>query len=91
MGSRLKKYHQNLRDIGCVVCLRLGLGPTPPAIHHLFDAHQRDDWLVAPVCHHHHQGPEGFHGLGGERPFRNRYGFGEMEMLADTIRLSNEN
>jgi hypothetical protein len=40
-------------------------------------------WL--PLCPDCHQGPNGFHGLGGERPFRARYKIGEVELLAMTI------
>ena len=81
----IERYHANLRDIGCIVCLMLGTPGTPPEIHHLFDAHERDDRLVCPLCRWHHRGKPrddsgpgviGFH-PGGERPFRDAYGFGE--------------
>ena len=46
---------------------------------------ERNDWLVAPLCPECHRGPNGFHGLGGERPFRARYKLGEVELMALTL------
>ncbi len=83
-------YHLELRDIGCIACLmQLGKPSWPVAIHHLFDPSQRDDWLVVALCEpgHHQHGKAGiipFH-PGGERRFRNTYGFGEVEMLKRSI------
>lgn len=94
--TEIERYHQQLRELGCIACLMLGLGPTPPEIHHLFDAHERDDRLVVGLCPHHHrskpiQRPDGsmmpvigFH-PGGEPRFRATHKFGEAEMLAETI------
>lgn len=84
----LARYHMELRAIGCVVCIMaLGIRGTPAELHHLFEAHQRDDRLVCPLCRAHHQGAPGVVGFhpGGERRFRAAYGFGEMEMLAKTV------
>ena len=81
VGTHLEK----VASIGCILCDHLGRGYTPAQIHHLFDAHQRNDWLVAPLCRECHQGPNGFHGLGGERGFRARYKLGEVELLAMTL------
>jgi hypothetical protein len=83
----IERYHLALREIGCIVCHMLDLGTTPPEIHHLFDAHARDDRLVAPLCPPHHRGAKGVVGFhpGGERRFQAAYGFGEREMLAETI------
>jgi hypothetical protein len=70
----------------CVLCEHVGRGKVYGVhVHHLFDPSQRSDWLVAALCPDCHQGPNGFHGLGGERPFRARYKIGEVELLAMTI------
>jgi hypothetical protein len=88
-SAKVEAYLERVASLGCVLCDHLGRGFTPAQIHHLFDAHQRNDWLVAPLCPSCHQGPNGFHGLGGERGFRARYKLGEPELLAMTIeRLS---
>lgn len=92
----IERYHQRLRELGCIACHMLGLGQTPGEIHHLFDAHMRDDRLVVCLCPGHHRSmpvarPDGtfmrvvgFH-PGGERPFRAAHGFGELEMHAESI------
>lgn len=86
MGARDPAYLQRVRELGCVFCSQvLGIPDTPAAAHHAFDPSQRDDYLTIALCHTHHQGPQGFHGLGGEKPFRARYGVGEVEMLAWTL------
>ena len=88
----IQRYHAALREIGCIACQMLGEPATPPQIHHLFDAHERTDWLVVPLCPGHHQSRGtvlGFH-PGGEKRFRNAYGFGEKEMLAETIKRYTE-
>lgn len=73
--------------IGCILCHHLGRGYVAAQIHHLFDPHQRSNWLIVPLCEACHIGPGGFHGLGGERPFRARYKLGEVELLAMTLEL----
>jgi hypothetical protein len=72
-------------SLGCILCRHLDRGYRAASVHHLFDPSQRSDWLVAPLCYDCHQGPNGFHGLGGERPFRARYKIGEVELLGMTI------
>lgn len=98
MSDAIARYHDRLREIGCVACLiQFGKPRFPVAIHHLFDPHERDDWLVAPLCEpgHHQHGAKlwtkdreevivPFH-PGGEKKFRALYGFGEKEMLAKVI------
>jgi hypothetical protein len=83
--TKRKSHLEKVASIGCILCDHLGRGYVPANIHHLFDAHQRSDWLVAPLCRECHQGPNGFHGLGGERGFRARYKLGEVELLAMTL------
>lgn len=78
-----------LAELGCVLCLELGHGPTPAQIHHLREgqgAGQRaDDWLAIPLCPEHHQGPSGFHGL-GKRAFEARYRLSELDLLSEALR-----
>lgn len=88
----VERYHQALREIGCVACIiQHGAPSWPVAIHHLFDAHERNEYLTAPLCEPgHHQHGKGadifpFH-PGGERRFRAVNGFGEKELLAETIK-----
>lgn len=83
--TRARKHMQRVAELGCILCRHLSLGNTPAQVHHLFDAHQRSDWLVAPLCKLHHQGPNGFHGLGGEPGFRRRYKLDEVDLLRMTM------
>jgi hypothetical protein len=93
--SPVQKFHMDLREIGCIACWMLfGQPRFPVAIHHLFDGHERNDWLVVPLCepgHHQHGATFGaveiipFH-PGGERKFRDLHGFGEKEMLAQALK-----
>lgn len=86
MTARAKRHMDRVRrEVSCVLCDHLGLGATPAQAHHLFDPHQRSDWLVAALCKEHHTGKTGFHGLGGEPAFRARYKLGEVELLAMTL------
>ena len=82
----VSEWLDRVGGLPCVLCEHLGRGPVYGVeVHHLFDAHQRSDWLVAPLCPPCHRGANGFHGLGGERGFRNRYKLGETELLAMTL------
>lgn len=79
-------HHARLRELGCVLCIQIGYGKTPPEIHHIGDSAERDDMLVIPLCPEHHRGATGFHGL-GERKFNATYKTSEIALLADTLRL----
>lgn len=83
--TRAQKHMRNVKLLPCVLCNHLGLGDTPAEVHHLFEAHQRSDWLVAPLCEHHHRGPNGFHGLGGEPGFNAKYKLRECDLLRMTM------
>lgn len=85
MSLKSARHLDRVGALGCILCEHLGLGKSPAEIHHLFAPEQRSDFLVAPLCDKCHRGPNGFHGLGGERPFRARYKLGEVELLAMTL------
>jgi hypothetical protein len=89
VSLKSKRHMGKVQALGCILCIHLGRGETPAEVHHLFDAHQRSDWLVAPLCPECHRGPNGFHGLGGEPGFQTRYKLTEADLLAMTLeRLS---
>ena len=85
MTKRERKWMERVRDIGCLVCKLNGFDDTPAQIHHLFAPRERSDWLICPLCEHHHTGKNGFHGLGGAGPFTARYGLTEAQMLGIVI------
>ena len=84
-SAKVSAHLDRVASLGCVLCAHLGRGYAAAELHHLFEAHQRNDWLVAPLCRDCHRGPNGFHGLGGEPGFRRRYRLGEAELLAMTL------
>lgn len=83
--TKVQRYHDRVRSLGCILCKALGWGDTPAQLHHIFDTADRDDWLVIPLCREHHQGSDGFHGL-GERTFNRVYRTSETKLLAQTLR-----
>jgi hypothetical protein len=82
--SKAKRHMGRVAELGCILCNHLGWGPTPAQVHHLFDTASRSDWLTVPLCHEHHQGSTGFHGM-GQRKFERTYKLTEANLLAMTL------
>ena len=83
--SKTKRHFDRVANIGCILCKSvLGIQDSPAEIHHIYDTADRSDWLVVPLCHAHHRGKAGFHGM-GERKFNMVYGTSETKLLAATI------
>lgn len=78
------KIASELARLGCVLCYKLGYPGTPANIHHLREGmgmgQRNDDDHAIPLCHYHHQGPKGYHGL-GKRGFEREYGCTELDLL----------
>ena len=77
-----------LADMGCCVCVREGLGRTPPEIHHLLTGRagfrRADDSQTIGLCpYHHRHGPNGEAVHAGKRSFEAAHGT-EMELFAWT-------
>ena len=78
----VKQHMAKVAALGCILCTRLGLGESPACLHHPKTGGKRaSDWDVIPLCHYHHQGKDGVHGL-GRKAFTKFYGISEMELLA---------
>ena len=61
------QYHMSkVGRLGCVVCWKaFGVDDTPALVHHVAEGSgKRSDFSVAPLCHTHHVGSLGFHGMG---------------------------
>lgn len=84
MSLKAKRHMQRVAELGCVLCDYLGLGKSPAEVHHLFDSAARSDFLIAPLCHEHHRGKNGFHGM-GQRKFERTYKLTEAGLLAMTL------
>jgi len=82
-----KRWIEKVLAQRCLVCDLMGLTQQGRTYaHHCFDTAHRSDFLTIPICYDHHQGPNGFHGL-GERAFNVRYKTDETHLIAETIRL----
>jgi hypothetical protein len=79
------EWLERVAAVGCIMTWHLFDRYAPAEIHHLFDPSQRSHRLVVPLSPEFHRGPNGFHGLGGERGFRARYKIGEVELLDMTL------
>jgi hypothetical protein len=77
----VKQHMAKVAALGCILCRRLDLGESPACLHHPKTGGKRaSDWDVIPLCHFHHQGKDGIHGLGRKR-FEKFYEVTEMELL----------
>lgn len=86
--SRASEHMGRVAELGCILCKRLGWGPTPAQVHHIREeqgaAQRASDWLTIPLCPEHHQGGTGIHGMGVKR-FERTYRITELDLLADTL------
>lgn len=84
-ANERKRRFEAISDMGCCVCLRSGLGATPPEIHHLLTGRagfrRNDDEQTIGLCpHHHRHGGSGEAIHAGKRSFEAAYGT-ELELL----------
>lgn len=88
MSAAGRRHMGRVAGLGCILCRRLGWGATPAAVHHIREeqgmATRASDFLVIPLCHEHHQGGTGIHGLGTRR-FERMYKVSELDLLAETL------
>ena len=82
-----KDYIERVRSCRCVVCTIMGQPQsTPTAAHHVESVRDGlSDYATVALCHDHHQGPNGVHGL-SRRGFEARYKLTDIDMLALTAR-----
>lgn len=89
----IAKHEARMRDVGCILCRKLGYGVTPPALHHprsgTGGGRKASDWLVTPLCQPHHQGDDGLHGM-GSKAFVRHYGHTERELLESALAIAYE-
>lgn len=76
------KHLDRVRELGCCIC-----GTHPASAHHIRHgqgmSQKADDHEAIPLCHYHHQGPQGIHTL-GTRTWQARYGT-EEKLLEYTL------
>jgi hypothetical protein len=89
MTPQLRRRRFNaISDLGCCVCVREGLGATPPEIHHVLEGRipgrrNSDDQTIGLCPYHHRHGPTGEALHAGPQSFEAMHG-SEMELLAWT-------
>lgn len=82
----IKQWKNEVADLGCGMCRRMGQPGTPAQLHHpragVGMAQRQSDWLVIPLCEYHHTGSKGWHGT---RDDFKRHNTNELDILADTL------
>ena len=63
-----EKHMGIVASLGCVICRRDTGNKVPCQVHHIAEgSSKRSDYMVAGLCHDHHKGEAGIHGLGVKR------------------------
>lgn len=82
-----REYMGKVADLGCILCRHLGYGKTPAAVHHIRTGvgigNRSSDFDTIPLCHEHHQGMTGIHGM-GRKAWERFHGITEIELLNQT-------
>jgi hypothetical protein len=61
-------WRELCRSVGCVVCNRFAGGAGPIEMHHVAEGSGlRHPHAQVPLCHEHHEGGAGLHGMGPKR------------------------
>lgn len=86
-----KKWQDEVRELGCIVCYNLNYGESPAEIHHPREfagaGMKSREHLVIPLCATHHRiGGIGVAIHAGEKEFERLYG-SEAELLNDMLEL----
>lgn len=84
------RYMERVASLRCVLCVHLGFDQGGRTYcHHIKEGtgigERSQHWLVVSLCHEHHQGASGIHGL-GTKGFYLRYRMDELDLLAMTLR-----
>lgn len=90
-----RAYLGRVAALGCILCRHLRIRQeTATQVHHIKEgqglSQRAEHWLTIPLCHDHHLGANGLHGL-GTRGFATRYKLEELDLLAFTIEWLNQN
>jgi hypothetical protein len=66
-SAAARRYHDKIANQPCALCREIGQPQqTPTTVHHIRAgqgmSQRAGDFLVVPLCHECHQGPDGIHG-----------------------------
>jgi hypothetical protein len=83
-----------VRSCACVLCVFMGSPQTTPTnVHHVKEGtgigQRAPHHLTVALCHEHHQGASGIHGL-GTKGFYLRYKIDELDLLEMTLAAVHE-
>jgi hypothetical protein len=71
MTNARAKWRNNLATLNCVVGKRHGGCTGGLQLHHVAEGSGlRHDYALVPLCHGHHQGQDGLHGMGSKNFIR---------------------
>ena len=87
-----KRWLNEVAQLGCLVCKRMGYGETPAEIHHIRSGQgwgRASHYQTIPLCPEHHRGRSGVHGL-GTKGFVRHYGYTEQDLLDQVYQLIGE-
>lgn len=84
----MSKHLERIHSLPCCVCVHLGMPIVYPTFaHHIESVRDRDsDFAAVPLCHEHHQGANGIHGL-SRSGFERRYKLSELDLMKLTLKL----
>lgn len=87
-----KKHMAKVAEMGCCVCVNLGLGETPAEIHHIGNGtmgKRASNYEVIPLCPTHHRlGGAGVAVHAGRKSFEANFGT-EQKLLSETMEWLN--
>lgn len=85
MSNAAEERHMDrVAQLPCLICwYKLGVLTKPVSVHHI--TVPADDFATAPLCHEHHQGVTGVHGM-HRRPFYALWKLDDIGLLALTNR-----
>ncbi len=91
MTKAEREHKDRLAQLGCMACRRLygRHEPGPVELHHFRGGGwgKGDYTTLIPLCHSHHQGGNGVHGL-GIKGFDKAHPFTQLDLLEDARRLA---
>ena len=86
MTTNEKRHLEAVASLCCVLCARYGNRGTPAQIHHIRTGvgmgRRASHYETIPLCHEHHQGATGIHGM-GRKAWERFHSVTELELLEE--------
>lgn len=84
MNAAEKRHLAAVAGLSCILCPRYGYHGTPAEIHHIRTGvgmgRRASHFETIPLCHEHHRGATGVHGM-GRKAWERFHGVTELELL----------